>query len=295
MVFPVWLDVLVVLALANRRELGLARLDAIATAAFVLVALSYVVAYLQAPADLEQHQRAELVLTREGRVVQERWVFAHSAGEGIRQNIVNGLTAFNSDHIDEAFIYPNRGHGIVDPLTRALLWLGAATVLVRAIRRKGEPWNLVPLVAFLVLWLAFSFLVGQAPDYPRMLIVLPFVAYLVTEGIRLLAGLARLVPRPELGRLALSSDQRLLSYHTWGTPDIWTQRLQLFARNDGQIGGVIDPTRLPRFSAPPPFVIFMRGELWNRVKNDFERRYGHVGVHQITPDGLHLAVGVRRA
>jgi len=96
-------------------------------------------------------------------------------------------------------------------------------------------------------------------------------------------------------RFYISSDQRLLSYYTWGTPDIWSQRLQLFARNDGQIGGVIDPARLPRLSAPPPFVIFMRGELWNRVKNDFERRYGHVGVHQITPDGLHLAVGVRRA
>jgi hypothetical protein len=58
---------------------------------------------------------------------------------------------------------------------------------------------------------------------------------------------------------------------------------------------VIPPEQLPQFSAPPPFVIFMRGELWNRVKGDFQRRYGNVGVHQITPDGLHLAVGVRRA
>ena len=50
-----------------------------------------------------------------------------------------------------------------------------------------------------------------------------------------------------------------------------------------------------QFSAPPPFVIFMCPQLWNRVKNDFLQRYPHLGVHQITPDGLHLAVGVRRA
>jgi hypothetical protein len=43
----------------------------------------------------------------------------------------------------------------------------------------------------------------------------------------------------------------------------------------------------------PPFVIFMRPELWNRVKHDFLQRYPHVGVHEVTR--LHLAVGVRRA
>jgi 4-amino-4-deoxy-L-arabinose transferase-like glycosyltransferase len=351
MVFPVWFVFLVVLALAFRRELGLgriARLGAVATAAFVLVASPYVVAYLQAPADLTHHQREALLLTKDGRELQKSWVSANSVWGGIAKNVEWGLGAFNNDHVDEAFIYPNWGHGIVDPLTGALLWLGVATVLVRAIRRKGKPWNLFPLVAFLVLWLEFAFLVGQAPDYPRMLIVLPFVAYLVTEGIRMLAGLARLVPVPRVARLApvavavaavlavgtwngfigwdfihtgqfygddiggtgrfvqahngipgerfyISADEGSMNYYVWGTPDIWRQRLQLFTREDTQLGGVIPPEQLPQFSAPPPFVIFMRGELWNRVKGNFERRYNHVGVHQITPDGLHLAVGVRRA
>jgi hypothetical protein len=48
-----------------------------------------------------------------------------------------------------------------------------------------------------------------------------------------------------------------------------------------------------RFNVEPPFVIFMRPE--NRVKHDFLQRSPHVGVHEVTPDGLHLAVGVRRA
>ena len=65
--------------------------------------------------------------------------------------------------------------------------------------------------------------------------------------------------------------------------------------SDGQVGGVVDPSVLSRFNASPPFIIFMRSNLWSRVKDDFEHRYHHLGVHEITPDGLHLAVGVRRA
>jgi 4-amino-4-deoxy-L-arabinose transferase-like glycosyltransferase len=352
MIFPVWLVFLVVLAVVYRGSLGfrrLGRLGGVAAAGFVLVAAPYVVAYLKAPADLTHHQREALLLTRDGRELQKNWVFADSIGEGIEKNIVWGLTAFNTDRVDEAFIYPNFGHGIVDPLTGALLWLGALTVLLRAIFGRGPPWSVFPLVGFLLLWLVFAFLVGQAPDYPRMLVILPFVALLVTEAIRLLAqAAARVVAAPRLRRVApaavavaallaigtwngfigwdfihtgqfhgddiggtgrfvqshsgipgerfyISADQGSLKYYVWGTPDIWTQRLQLFAREDSQIGGVIDPGRLAQFNDPPPFVIFMCPQLWNRVKDDFRQRYPHLGVHDVTPDGLHLAVGVRRA
>jgi hypothetical protein len=351
MVFPVWLIFLVVLALAYRGSLGLRRiatLGSIATAGFVLVAAPYVVAYLKAPADLTHHQREALLLTHDGRALQQRWVSASSVKAGIEKNIVNGLTAFNSDHVDEAFIYPNFGHGIVDPLTGALLWLGAATVLIRAVRRRASPWNLFPLVGFLVLWLVFAFVVGQAPDYPRMLVILPLVAYLVAEAVRLLATVAgRLVPpRARMaaplavaavavgaigtwngfigwdfmhagrfygddiggtGRFVqahsgipgetfyIAADQGAGRYYVWGTPGIWQERLRIFADRDSQVGGVIDPSGLRQFSASPPFVIFMNSDLWSGVSRDFNRRYGRVRVHKVTPDGLHLAIGVRRA
>ncbi len=347
MIFPVWFAFLVVLALVYRRRVPVARLGAFVTAGFVLVAAPYVVAYLKAPADLTHHQREALLLTRDGRELQKDWVSEDSIWGGIAKNIEWGLGAFNNGHVDEAYIYPNYGHGIVDPLTGALLWLGALTVLLRAIFRRGPPWGLFPLFGFLLLWLVFAFLIGQAPDYPRMLVILPLVAYLVTEGIRVLSGAARLVAMPRLARAApaaaavaallaigtwngfigwdfihtgqyygddiggtgrfvqshsgipgerfyISADQQSLEYYVWGTPDIWMQRLQMFTRNDSQVGGVIEPRLLPRFNVDPPFVIFMRSELWNRVKHDFERRYRHIGVHEITPDGLHLAVGVRR-
>jgi hypothetical protein len=73
-----------------------------------------------------------------------------------------------------------------------------------------------PLVAFLVLWLAYAFLVGQAPDYPRMLIVLPFVACLVVEGVRFLAGLAARLSlvRPRLAT-AVPAVAVLLAIGVW--------------------------------------------------------------------------------
>jgi 4-amino-4-deoxy-L-arabinose transferase-like glycosyltransferase len=343
MVFPLWIVFLVFLALAYRRQLPLARLGAVAVAGFALVAAPYIVAYMKAPADLKQHQREALLLTKDGRELQKAWVSEDTVWGGIAKNIGWGLGAFNNDHVDEAFIYPNFGHGIVDPLTGALLWLGALALLVRTIRRRGPPWEAFPLVAFVVLWLVFAFLVGQAPDYPRMLVILPFVAYLVTEAIRFLAGFARgfsIRAAPAVAVAALlaigtwngfigwdfihagqfygddiggtgrfvqshsgipgekfyiAADQGKLAYYVWGTPEIWMQRLQLFAREDNQIGGVVDPNLLPRFNVEPPFVIFMRPELWNRVRHTFLQRYPRVGVHEITPDGLHLAVGVRRA
>jgi hypothetical protein len=58
---------------------------------------------------------------------------------------------------------------------------------------------LLPLTSFLALYLIYAFAVGQAPDYSRMLIILPFVAYLVAEAVRAVAAtrpLAALTSRP---------------------------------------------------------------------------------------------------
>jgi hypothetical protein len=71
---------------------------------------------------------------------------------------------------------------------------------VRVIRRRGPPWALLPLTSFVALYLAYAFVIGQAPDYSRMLIILPFVAYLVAEAVRALA---------EIGQRLLSARWRL--------------------------------------------------------------------------------------
>lgn len=195
LVFPLWIVFLVVLAIAYRGELGLSRIagmGAIAAAAFALVVTPYAIAYEKAPAELKQHTAQANLLTSEGRKFQQSWVFAPTVWAGYKRNVVNGLTAFNYGRDDHAWIYLDNGHGIVDPLTGILLWVGVLAVLVRAVRRRGPPWPLLPLVGFLTLWLTYAFLIGQAPDYSRMLIILPFVAYLVAEAVR---GLAELAPR----------------------------------------------------------------------------------------------------
>jgi hypothetical protein len=102
--------------------------------------------------------------------------------------VVYGLSAFNNTVQDHAWNYPNEGHGFVDPLTGVLLWIGVVAVGFRLIRNRDDPWPLLPLGSFLALWLALAFLVNKAPNYPRLLITLPFVAYLAAAGLRAVCG-----------------------------------------------------------------------------------------------------------
>jgi hypothetical protein len=160
-------------------------------AGFALVVTPYAIAYQRAPQALKEHTQEANLLTAKGRKFQQGWVFAPTVWAGYKRNVVNGLTAFNYGRQDHGWIYGDKGHGIVDPLTGALLWIGALAVFVRVVRRRGPPWTLLPLTSFLALWLIYAFVIGQAPDYSRMLIVLPFVAYLVAEAVRALAEIAQ--------------------------------------------------------------------------------------------------------
>jgi len=350
MIFPLWIVFLVMLAVAYRRELGLQRivgLGAVATAAFALVATPYAIAYHNAPPALKTHQQESTLLTEKGRKLQQSWVFADSVWAGYKRNVVNGLTAFNYGRVDHAWIYRDYGHGIVDPLTGVLLWIGALAVLVRAVRRRGPPWALLPLVSFLVLWITYAFVVGQAPDYSRMLIVLPFVAFLAAEAVRTLAGYVRRllsarwrwrlspalpvavaavlaigvwngfiawdyihkgqVTGDDIGstgryverhsvnpnqRFYLAANEGQWKYYEWGWPSAWEDRIRMFASNDFQVAGVIQPYALREFSATAPFTVFTRGDLWSQVRADFENRYPQARVHRITPDGRLVAVAV---
>src|SRR5207247_10774945 len=51
-------------------------------------------------------------------------------------------------------------------------------------RRREDEEALLMLGGFRVLWLSFALLVNKAPNYTRLLITLPFVAYLVVEALR---------------------------------------------------------------------------------------------------------------
>ena len=318
---------------------------AVALSAFALVAAPVVIAELKAPADQATLSRESLLVFDDARQLQRDWVFADGEWEGVRTNIGYGLGAFNNNVVDHGWIYINYGHGFVDPLTGVLVWIGVLAVGWRVVRR-GDPLALLPLTALLALWLSLALLVNKAPNYTRLLVLLPFVAYFVTEAIRAAAGL---VPRVlkvgerRVGQRAavlvagvivcaiaawnvaiaadyvdkgrrdgddIGSTGRYVEsrrdtpgirfylatsdawpYYVWGLPNMWQDRLRMFAR-EGQVQPTVPPAALGRFDAQPPFVLLLSGALWERDRVALERRYPQGEVHNVTPDGARLAFEV---
>lgn len=132
-----------------------------------------------------EYQRSQILIFPEGRTLQQGWVFAPTLIGGITTGIQQGLTTFNNKVHDQGYIYVNKGHGFVDPLTGILLWLGALAVLSALFEKKRRPEDLLMLAGFIFLWLLLSSLT-RAPNYTRLLITLPFVAYLVMRGIEVI-------------------------------------------------------------------------------------------------------------
>ena len=66
----------------------------------------------------------------------------------------------------------------------------------------------------------------------------------------------------------------------------------MFAADDAQVAGVIAPATVGQFNAPPPFVLFMRADLWSSQQQAFLQRYPQARMDRITPDGRLIAVNV---
>ncbi|ABC99237.1 hypothetical protein SYN65AY6LI_13640 [Synechococcus sp. 65AY6Li] len=168
----------------------LAKLTVPAALGFFLVAAPILVATATAPPVSAEYARQQFLFFPEGRALQQMWVNAATPAEAVWRNIRNGLSMFNdpSQH-DRGYIYPNYGHAFVDPLTGVLIWLGLGSGLYRLLKGRSQPHDWLCLGSFLFLYLLFSLAITKAPNYTRLLVILPFVAYLTLEGIQVLAGL----------------------------------------------------------------------------------------------------------
>ena len=107
-----------------------------------------------------------------------------STFEGFLVNVRHGLTAFNSQVWDGGGMYRNPHAGFTDPLTGALVWIGLISVVL-SWRRRNLPrfGDLLAVISFISLLFVLAFVINQAPNFARMLIVLPFAAYLAAKGL----------------------------------------------------------------------------------------------------------------
>jgi hypothetical protein len=187
-VFPIWILFLLGIGLLYRKRFAVRQLltvGAITTAGFVLAATPIVYSESTIPPSVHSGQGDSLFIYHDGRVVQQQWVFGQSELGAWWKNVKFGLGTFNNHVVDHSWIYPNYGHGFLDPLMGIVLWVGVAIVGLGLIRRRREDESaLLMLGSFIVLWLSFALLVNKAPNYTRLLITLPFVAYLVVEALR---------------------------------------------------------------------------------------------------------------
>jgi Dolichyl-phosphate-mannose-protein mannosyltransferase len=187
--FPIWVAFLLALGLIYRKRFSTRQLltvGAITTAGFVLVATPIVYSESQIPVAQKRQEGGQrsLMIFHEGRAEQQAWVFADSEWDGWKTNVRLGLETFNSKDVDHGWIYINNGHGFVDPVTGIVLWLGVGLVGVGLIRRRrDDPGALLMLGGFLLLYLSFALVVDKAPNYTRLLVTLPFVAYFVAEAV----------------------------------------------------------------------------------------------------------------
>ena len=131
-------------------------------------------------------QKMASLLYPEGRQLQKEWFDAKSTSEGIKINIINGLTIYNNFVEDTSSNYWNPGHGFLDPLTGIFLWIG---FLVIFFKRKKDEKSFLFLIGFLFYLLLFSSIVNRSPNYLRSLVTLPFVCYLAAVGLNKLSTL----------------------------------------------------------------------------------------------------------
>jgi 4-amino-4-deoxy-L-arabinose transferase-like glycosyltransferase len=333
--FLLWVLFLAGLIVFFRREVPVRtvlKLGAIAAAAFVLTVGPIGIADAKIPPGQWNPQHDSLLIYPEARVAQQNWVFASSEWAGYLKNVKFGLSTFNNTVEDHSWIYANRGHGFVDPLTGVLLWLGAGIVAVGLVRRRRAPGALLMLGSFVALWLGLALLINKAPNYTRLLVTLPFVAYLVTEAVRWLAGRWRTVPRAAAIIVGLTAvvlvawnlaiawdfvDEGRVRGQDIGTtvryvdshegsgerfyiaqpyfeyePGSPDGRLRSFADDPRQVPPPIDSAQLPNFVGTPPFALFMTRVTWKPVSTQLALRYPSGRIRNVTPDGVRVVFEV---
>jgi tetratricopeptide (TPR) repeat protein/uncharacterized membrane protein YozB (DUF420 family) len=198
---PIWLVFLSIAFLINKADFPrkeVLKYALVFTSSFILCVCPIVAANLREPgysADAINYQQSVCLLYPQGRRTTKLFNASSSEVEAITRNIISGLTVFNNFVRDRGHSAHNeeKNNCFLDPLSGLLLWVGFFHLL----RRFKEDRAISLMVSGVMLQLFFySFIVGQAPDYFRLLVTLPFVGYFVAHGIETVTSyLASRAPR----------------------------------------------------------------------------------------------------
>jgi hypothetical protein len=150
---------------------------------FTLVMVPWFITAYQAPPGTFAYGRQQFVIYPEGAQLQRQWNGAATTTEALLLNARNGLTMFNRPLHDHGYIYPNRGHGFVDPLTGMLLWIGALNVVWHIFTQPKRTDNLLVAGGFFGVWLFMALITTKNPNYTRLLVLLPFIAWFTLTGL----------------------------------------------------------------------------------------------------------------
>lgn len=198
-----WLVSLIAIALLQKINFSPKRIILVTLVGFLMAICPFVVSGLNTPrtgiARPGSYMTRQILFFPGGREVQKEITGSESEWSGIKLNIVNGLTAFNSkgkrfDGSPFAVAHWDMYVKFVDSLTGVLLWVGVFFMFLTL--RRREPEEVVLLLHFLLLFLTFSFFVTGAPNIPRLIITLPFVAFLSVFGVySAVSGMASRLPK----------------------------------------------------------------------------------------------------
>lgn len=296
---------------------------------FILVITPMLLTNLKSSNTQDSYIKKQIFIFPEGRERALEITGDKTEIEALKSNISNGLLVFNKNIPDKIRNYYNPKFGMVDPLTGILLWVGLMILFMKKQRSEGET---IIISSFLSLYFIFSFVINMAPNYARMIIILPFTSYLSAVGlisvmhwlkkvknvviftvlliifiniaIFIEYALDGFIGGDSLGATTRYIDKRYkaLGYKFYVASDENYPYHPWGGHDYGWLGSLlpsyqtlaqIQPEDINSFASVKPFTIFMPNNLWLIGKDYLINVYPELIIHNIKPDGSLVAIEVR--
>lgn len=296
---------------------------------FVLVITPMLLTNVRSPNPQNSYIKKQLFIFPEGRERAMGITGDKTEIAALKTNIYRSLLVFNKNIPDQIRNYYNPKFAIVDPVTGVLLWAGLIILLLKKKRNEGET---IIIASFLSLYFIFSFVISMAPNYARMIIILPFVSFLAAVGLVSVVhwfkkfkdvlillvlliifiniaifieyALDGLIGGDSLGATTRYIDKRykLVGYHFYVASDENYPYHPWGGHDYSWLGSLlpshqifmqIQPEDINSFVSVKPFTMFMSNSLWLNAKEHLIAKYPDLFIYNIKPNGSLVAIEVK--